>query len=91
MSASPKLAADEFARVAAIRQTVHELMPEAVPFIQDLVREGLLQGWRNVVWAGTAEAGEERHQRLFAPRTLTYQQFTQLGQKENQKWTTSTG
>ena len=73
----------------AIRAKVHTLMPEAIPFIQALVRDGLLRGWRDVVWAGTAEEGEARHQAIFVPRTLTYRQFVFLGEKENQKWTIS--
>ena len=72
-----------------MRAKVCEENPEAIPFIQSLVREGLIRGWRDVVWAGSLREGDDRHARLFQPRTLTYRQFKFLGMKENQKWTIS--
>ena len=44
-----KLTDSELAKAAESRSFVHEHMPEALPFIRDLVSAGLLDGWRSVV------------------------------------------
>lgn len=78
MSARPQMSQEELEQARAVRARVHELMPSALPFIDSLVREGLIRGWRDVKWVGTLEEGEERHRRLFAERSLNYAQFKNL-------------
>jgi hypothetical protein len=40
------------ARAKQMRAAVLEQLPEARPLIADLVQEGLIDGWRNVVYVG---------------------------------------
>lgn len=52
----------EQVRAAENRALVREHLPEALPFIKDLVDEGLIDGWRNVesveVFADHNEGGQ---------------------------------
>lgn len=49
-----------FERVRALRARVHQLMPEAVQLLEALRKIGLVDGWRDVQWAGTTEEAEAR-------------------------------
>jgi hypothetical protein len=42
----------ELNELRRMRERVHILLPDAVPFIRELAREGLITGWRNVVYVG---------------------------------------
>ena len=44
-----ELSAKELAHAKACAAAVHDLIPEAVPFIKDLVSLGMIDGWRNVL------------------------------------------
>lgn len=70
MSVLPELDPRELERARAVRARVFEVMPAAIPFIESLLREGLIRGWRDIKWAGSREEGEERNARLFAPYAL---------------------
>lgn len=72
------------------RQLVHELMPEFVAKLEELARQGLFRGWRDVTFVGTIEEADTRHAEE-EPRRLTYRQFVFLGNEGNQKWTISAG
>jgi hypothetical protein len=47
-TAAPELSPAAQARAEQARDFVTEHMPDAVPLIRDLVREGLMPGWRAV-------------------------------------------
>ncbi len=87
-AAARALAGERLERARAVREKFIEQMPEGISFIQDLLREGLIDGWRDVTWVGTAEEWQKIHAEQIAPRALTYRQFVWLGQEGNQRWTT---
>ena len=45
-------------KIAQMRQQVHEQIPEALDFIGELYKLGMIDGWRNVVHVGPANDPE---------------------------------
>ena len=43
-----------------MRNACHAMLPEAVPFIADLVKAGLIYGWRDVADVRTLHPNEKR-------------------------------
>ncbi|MGE0358667.1 MAG: hypothetical protein AB7P08_17325 [Burkholderiales bacterium] len=89
MSHPGEMSAAATARVREVRATVHrELGPDGVAFIAGLARDGLIHGWRDVVWAGNHEEAAKRNA-LIASRSVTAGEF--LSQepvsREGHKWT----
>jgi len=57
---APLTPADQ-SRAERARAAVHEHMPEILPCIRDLVGEGLVGGWRAVVYCGPIDGGPRYH------------------------------
>jgi len=49
-AAPAELSYDEADQVAQRREAFLALMPDALPFFQDLYKEGLIDGWRAIQW-----------------------------------------
>ena len=86
MSAAPQLSVEQLAAARDTRERFLEhLQPGGLAFIEDLVRDGLIRGWRDIAWVGTAREGEERDARLFKPRALNVAQWRRLDDLINWK------
>ncbi len=85
MSKPAGVSDEAFESMRATRVKAHALLGQAgVTFIQELHREGLIDGWRRVVWVGTHEEAEAR--RASEPgRTMTGREFTEYC-NEALKW-----
>ena len=46
--AFPELTAEQKEEARQVRNNIHALAPTAVPFIDSLVKDGLIRGWRDV-------------------------------------------
>lgn len=56
----PELTGWEFERARQMRNTCHAILPEAVPFIADMVKHGLIYGWRDVADVRPLQPNEKR-------------------------------
>lgn len=89
MSHPADMSQAEADRVAEMRARVHAVLgAEAVAFIAQLAREGLITGWRNVSWVGTPDEALARNAAI-AARSITAGEFLSRRAitRENFKWT----
>ena len=50
--ARERVEAQRMERAAVMRDLAHSTIPDALPFIRELVKLGLIRGWRDVSYVG---------------------------------------
>lgn len=78
---SRQLTAVGMEAIAKRRAFVHEHLPEAVPFIQELHGFGMIDGWRNVSRVGPAEEQPTGDGRVVTGPFLTGRELIGKGRK----------